>query len=243
MIYSAINSVIWKNNKTLRKCQYRRHTHTRYISHIFSLPVCVCFFVRNSLRSTKSLTAIENVNSYWQPCVLLSSSAAAISQALVRPVLGRHKATQSTLSPLVSSILVLSLFEHGDYRWSNSIFDRVNAEWAIEMRQLKGPVFTISLFSTEKHLGCIFNEEWEWVYSKRRDWKLWKRVSLFRSNRSPCFSLDVEFGFLALWLCGTVSDRESGIHRLRVSSLVPESPHFLFPSCQSVEIKMKCLAW
>lgn len=110
LIYSAINSVIWKNNKTLRKCQYRRHSHTRYISHIFSLPVCVCFFVRNSLRSTKSLTAIENVNSYWQPCVLLSSSAAAISQALVRPVLGRHKATQSTLSPLVSSILVLSLW-------------------------------------------------------------------------------------------------------------------------------------
>lgn len=121
--------------------------------------------------------------------------------------------------------------------------DRVNAERAIEMRQLKGPVFTIWLLSTAKHLGCIFNEEWEWVYSKRRDWKLWKGVSLFRSNRSPCFSLHVEFGFLALWLCGTVSDRESAIHRLRVSSLVPESPRFLFPSCQSVEIKMKCLAW
>lgn len=75
--------------------------------------------------------------------------------------------------------------------------------------------------------------KWDLLESKWHDLKLWKRVSLFRStnwqrsHRSPCLSLDVEFLFLALELCGIVMRLKVCIHTLRVLSLVPESPQLL----------------
>lgn len=66
--------------------------------------------------------------------------------------------------------------------------------------------------------------------------KPWRCVSLFRSTKWQKRNV-MEFLFLVLWLCWTVSDWESAIHKLRLIFFGPRVASGSFPSCQSVKKK------
>lgn len=66
-----------------------------------------------------------------------------------RPLWWLDTRQHKPLSPLVSSILLLSLFENSDYRWSNWIFYRVNAERPIGWENSKAQCLRFYFKSTK----------------------------------------------------------------------------------------------